>query len=174
MLHPGDFIVEGTTKIASFRGGSHIAGIDLQRTRWEIAVWAWGRGLESWVVDHHVIEGNPASDDEWDQVTTYLQRRYPQAWHGGSLGLSAISIDSSDQTQAVYNWVRAAQTRLPMLRAVKGSSEEHKPVLGPSSSQEINWRGQKWPNGVKLWVIGTDTAKDLLHGQLAIEEPGPG
>ena len=150
------------------------AGIDVQRDRWEIAVWAWGRGLESWVVEHHVIEGNPASESDWEQVTTYLQRRYTQAWHGGSLGISAISIDSSDQTQAVYNWVRLNQTRLPALRPVKGSSEEHKPVLGPSSSQEVNWRGQKWPNGVKLWIIGVDTAKDLLLGQLALEQPGPG
>ena len=150
------------------------AGIDLQRNRWEIAVWAWGRGLESWVVDHHVIEGNPASEEEWERVTTYLQRRYQQAWHGGSLGLSAITIDSSDQTQSVYNWVRTAQHQLPMLRAIKGSSEEHKPILGPSSSQDVNWRGQKWPNGVKLWTIGVDTAKDLLLGQLAIGQPGPG
>ena len=150
------------------------AGIDLQRNRWEIAVWAWGRGLESWVVDHHVIEGNPASEEDWEQVTAYLQRRYTQAWHGGSLGISAISIDSSDQTQAVYNWVRLVQHRLPRVRAVKGSSEDYKPVLGPSSSQEINWRGQKWPHGVKLWMVGVDTAKDLLLGQLSLMEPGPG
>lgn len=146
-------------------------GIDVQRNRWHLNVYAWGRGLESWVVDRHVIDGNPANDEDWDQLTAYLQRRYPQAWHGGSMGLSAISIDSSDQTQAVYNWVRKVQHLLPCLRAVKGSSEDHKPVLGPSSSQEVNWRGQKWPNGVKLWTVGVDTAKDLLLGQLAIEPP---
>jgi phage terminase large subunit GpA-like protein len=149
-------------------------GIDVQRNRWELAVWAWGRGLESWVIDHHIIEGNPASDEDWDQVTTYLQRRYTQVWHGGSMGISAITIDSSDQTQAVYNWVRRTTHALPCLRAIKGSSEDHKPILGPSSSQEVNWRGQKWPNGVKLWVIGVDTAKDLLLGQLALVAPGPG
>jgi len=150
------------------------AGIDVQRNRWELAVWAWGRGLESWVVDHIIIEGNPSSPEDWDIVTTHLQRRYPQAWHGGSLGLSAITIDSSDQTHAVYDWVRRHKHALPCLRAIKGSSEDHKPVLGPSSSQEVNWRGQKWPNGVKLWTVGVDTAKDLLLGQLAIVTPGPG
>ena len=150
------------------------SGIDVQRDRWEIAVWAWGRGMESWTVDHHVIEGNPANEDDWEPVAQYLQRRYVQAWHGGSLGISATSIDSSDQTQAVYNWVRKHQHALPNLRAVKGSSEENRPVLGPSSSQEVNWRGQKWPRGVKLWSVGTDTAKDLLLGQLSIDKPGPG
>ncbi len=157
------------------RGGLVLtAGIDVQRNRWEIAVWAWGRGLESWTVDHHVIEGNPASDEDWELVTTYLQRRYVQDWHGGSMGLSAITIDSSDQTQAVYNWVRKTQHLLPCLRAIKGASEEHKPILGSASSQEVNWRGQKWPNGIKLWSIGVDTAKDLLLGQLGISKPGPG
>lgn len=150
------------------------ASVDVQRTWWDISVWAWSRGLESWVVDHHLIEGNPASEDDWKQVTTYLQRRYPQAWHGGSMGLSAISIDSSDQTHAVYNWVRTAQYVLPQLRAIKGSSEDHKPIVMPATLQDINWRGQKWPNGIKLWQIGTDTAKDLLLGQLAIQQPGPG
>lgn len=150
------------------------AGVDVQRDRWEIAVWAWARGMESWTVDHHIIEGNPANEGDWAPVTAYLQRRYPQAWHGGSIGLSAVSIDSSDQTQAVYNWVRANQHHIPNLKAIKGRGEEGIPVLGPASSQEVRWNGQKWPNGIKLWNVGTDTAKDLLLGQLGIENPGPG
>lgn len=150
------------------------AGVDVQRDRWEIGVWSWGRGLESWTVDHAVIEGNPSSEEDWKRVTEYLQRRYPQAWHGGSMGLSAISIDSSDQTQDVYNWVRKQQHALPLLRAVKGSSEENKPILMPASSVEVNYKGVKIANGLKLWQVGTDTAKDLLLGQLAIEQPGPG
>ena len=150
------------------------AGVDVQRDRWEISVWAWGRGMESWLVDHHIIYGNPASEADWEPVTAYLQRRYTQAWHGGSLGLSAISIDSSDQTQAVYNWVRTAQVSLPNLRAIKGDNNDNRNILGPSSLQEVNHRGRKIARGIKLWLVGVDAAKDLLLGQLAIQEPGPG
>ena len=150
------------------------AGVDVQRDRWEIGVWAWGRGLESWAVDHHIIYGNPASEADWEPVTAYLQRRYTQAWHGGSLGLSAISIDSGDQTQAVYNWVRAAQAVLPNLRAIKGDNNDSRNIVGPSSLQEVNHRGRKIARGVKLWLVGVDAAKDLLLGQLAIKESGPG
>lgn len=151
------------------------AGIDVQRNRWEIGVWAWGKGLESWTVDHHVIEGNPANESDWEQVTEYLQRRYPQAHAGGgAIGLSAISIDSSDQTQAVYNWVRTAQVRLPGLRAIKGDNSDNRPIFGASSLQEVNWRGRKWPRGIKLWLVGVDSAKDYLLGQLAIDVAGPG
>lgn len=151
------------------------AGVDVQGNRWEITVWGWGRGLESWVIEHKIIYGNPANEDDWQPVTEYLHRRYPQAVvPSGSLGLSAISIDSSDQTQAVYNWVRTHQHHLPQLRAIKGLSEDHKPILCQATSQEVSWRGKTWPNGVKLWGIGVDTAKDLLLGQLAIERHGPG
>lgn len=150
------------------------AGVDVQRDRWEITVYAWGRGFESWVVDVEVIEGNPAVDEEWEPVTQYLQRRYLQAWHGGTLGISATSIDSSDQTQAVYNWVSRNQHRLPELRAVKGDGNDGVHILGPSSLKEVNWRGRKIERGVKLWRVGVHAAKDLLLGQLSIENPGPG
>lgn len=150
------------------------AGVDVQRDRWEYTVWGWGRGLESWRIDQVTIEGNPANEEDWDRLTEHLKRRYTQDWHGGSIGLSAITIDSSDQTQAVYNWVRKNQHALPLLRAVKGSSEEHKPILMPGTPVEINWRGVKIPGGIKVYGVGVDTAKDMLLGQLSIENPGPG
>jgi phage terminase large subunit GpA-like protein len=155
-------------------GGVHLtAGIDLQGNRWEIGIWAWGRGLESWPVDHCIIEGNPARDEDWAPVELYLQRRFKQAWHGGTLGISSISVDSGHHTHAVYNWARKMLGRMKV-HVIKGSSEEGKPIKGTASSQEIKWDGKRWPNGVKVWLIGTDTAKDLLHGQLQIAVPGPG
>lgn len=33
--------------------------VDVQRNRWEVTVYAWGRGMESWVVDVVVIETTP-------------------------------------------------------------------------------------------------------------------
>ncbi|MNV42656.1 Phage terminase large subunit [compost metagenome] len=70
--------------------------------------------------------------------------------------------------------MRKVQHQLPKLRAVKGRGEENIPVLGPSSAQEVKWNGKRWPNGIKLWNVGVDTAKDLLLGQLSITEGGPG
>ena len=39
------------------RGLFLTAGADVQKDRIEVDVWAWGRGLESWLVDHIVIAG---------------------------------------------------------------------------------------------------------------------
>ncbi len=149
-----------------------MAGVDVQHTWWDISVWAFGRGLESWVVDHHIIEGNPANDADWGPVHEYLQSRYPHSWNGVSMGITAVSIDSSDQTQAVYNWVSKSQSSIPNLRAIKGMPGI--PIVGAASMQEVNYRGRKIARGIKLWGIGVDSAKDLLLGQLAIKEPGPG
>jgi phage terminase large subunit GpA-like protein len=68
--------------------------------------------------------------------------------------------------------VRNNQGRIPNLRAIKG--DDNKPIVGPSSLQEVNHRGVKVQRGIKLYLVGVDQAKDLLLGQLAIAEPGPG
>ena len=44
------------------------AGADVQKDRIEVDVWAWGRGLESWLVDHIVIEGGPEHAETWDEL----------------------------------------------------------------------------------------------------------
>jgi terminase, large subunit len=148
-------------------------GFDLQGNRGELAVWGWGRGMESWTVDHQVIEGNPLSDEFWADVEAYIARRYVQAWHGGHLGIEAISMDANYQTQAVLNFVRRMQLRMKVY-AVRGDGDPKKPIKGTGSSQDVTWRGQKWPNGTKLWTVGVKQAKDLLHGQLGVSAPGPG
>lgn len=149
------------------------AGIDVQNDRWEINVWGWGRGMESWIVDDHVIEGNPANERDWAQVEQYLRRRYRQAWHGGTLGIDAVSVDSGHHSQAVYHFVADMQHKM-RIHAIKGSSEEAKPIRGTATAIDLSKSGRRLARGVKLWVMGVDTAKDLLHGQLAIEQPGPG
>ena len=149
------------------------AGVDVQRNRWEISVWAWGPGLESWIVDHMVIEGNPSIPDEWDRVTEALRRIYPHEL-GGSMGIGAVAVDSSDQTQDVYSWAYRAQSVIRNLRVIKGASQQAKPIVGASTPIEVTYRGRKVLNGLHKWEVGVHAAKDLLLGQLGIANPGPG
>ena len=53
------------------------AGADGQKDRIEVDVWAWGRGLESWLVDHVVIEGGPEHQASWDALAALLGRLWP-------------------------------------------------------------------------------------------------
>jgi len=149
------------------------AGVDVQQNRWEITIWGWGVGMESWVIDTVVIPGNPAVEEEWDAVTEYLQQVYPHEL-GGYVGLSGVSVDCGYLTQAVYNWAHRSQGKVPGLRVAKGSAQAEKPIVNPAVSVDINVRGRKIPSGIKRWEVGVHAAKDMLLGQLGVPEPGPG
>jgi phage terminase large subunit GpA-like protein len=53
-------------------------------------------------------------------------------------------------------------------------SQAGKALLGKPTPQDVTWRGQKQKGGVKLWPIGTDTAKAEIYGRLRTAQPGPG
>lgn len=152
-------------------------GVDTQPDRLEARVWAFGRGEESWLVQRHIIYGDPNIDEgtegsPWTRLTEI--RRTPLQHEGGAqLLIEATGIDTGGHnTHAVYTYSRnhAAEHVL----AMKGESQEKKPVLGRASAKDVDWRGKLIPRGVKLWMIGTDTAKDLLYGRMRLTAAGPG
>jgi phage terminase large subunit GpA-like protein len=153
------------------------AGVDVQGDRLEVYVWAWGRGMERQLVDRAVFYGDPALPETepgspWAALTEY--RRTPILHASGRASpLLACMVDSGGHhTQAVYNYAREHQHA--HVRAVKGMSQSGKAVLGKPTDQDITWRGQRYKRGVKLWPIGTDTAKAEIYGRLRQSEPGPG
>jgi phage terminase large subunit GpA-like protein len=149
---------------------------DVQRNRLESLVMAWGPGLEGYVVDHVVHWGSPndAPDEEgscWAQLDKLRATPFAHA-SGQLLRISADAVDASDNTQDVYNYV-APRERHGSL-ATKGSSLRGRPIIASRpTTQDIDWRGQKVPDGVKLWQLGADTAKDYLFGRLRLVS-GPG
>jgi len=46
------------------------AGIDVQRDRLEMSVWAWGKDRQCWLVDHLVIPGSPFAWGTWETAAT--------------------------------------------------------------------------------------------------------
>lgn len=149
-----------------------VAGVDVQDDRFELVVWGIGRGEESWVIDYQVLQANPADERDWDKLDIFLQARYKT--HGDlSLPIEAVGIDTGGHfTHQVYNFVRVRENR--RIAAVKGDTAQGGPIKGKGSRVDVNFRGTVVKRGVKLWHVGTDTAKDLLHGRLRIEKPGPG
>ncbi len=152
-------------------------GVDTQGDRIEVYVWAWGRGLERQLVDRQVLYGDPnlgetESGSPWAALTEY--RRTPILHVSGKPApLLAGFIDSGGHAaQAVYTYARAHQHA--HVFAIKGGSVAGRAILGKPSDQDVNWQGQRVKRGVKLWIIGTDTAKGEIYGRLRIGEPGPG
>lgn len=150
-----------------------VCGIDVQDDRWEAVTWAIGRGEEMWCVDYSVIYGNPADEREWsEKLDAYLATRFQHAG-GRDLLIEAAAIDTGGHfTHQAYNYCRMRQHR--RIFAVKGDAQTSKQVKGKATIQDVNWRGTVLKRGVRLWYVGTDTAKDLIFGRLKVTQPGPG
>jgi phage terminase large subunit GpA-like protein len=152
-------------------------GVDTQPDRLEARVWAFGRGEESWLVARHVIYGDPNLEEgtqgsPWT-VLTEIRRTLLQHASGAQIPIEATFVDSGGHnTHAVYMYCRAHSHA--HVHAIKGSSIAGRPVLGKPSHVDVNWRGRTLKGGVKLWSIGTDTAKDLLYGRMRLERVGTG
>jgi phage terminase large subunit GpA-like protein len=149
-----------------------VASVDTQPDRFEMKVTAWGEGMEGWIVDYQVISGSPSEQATQDKLDQLLLGRYRHAG-GRMLPISATFVDSGGaNTQEIYNFCRTRQHR--HVFAIKGHSVANKPILGAKPSlQDVNWNGQILPQGVKLWMIGTDTAKDHLAARWKLAA-GPG
>jgi phage terminase large subunit GpA-like protein len=153
-----------------------VAGVDVQGNRFEIVVWAIGRGGERWVIDYCVIPANPADPAEWEQkLDPYLLSTFPHA-SGQVLHIEAAAVDMMGHfTHQGYNFARMRESRRHCkVFAGRGDPQPGKPIGGKATLQDVNFMGRTIRRGVKLWYIGTDTAKDLFFGQLQVTQPGPG
>jgi len=155
------------------KGGLILTGtVDTQPDRFELKVLAWGEGMEAWVVDYQVIAGSPSDQATQDKLDQALQEKYQHA-SGRMLSIAAAFIDSGGaNTHDVYNFTRTRQHR--HIYAIKGASTLNKPILSAKPSLvDVNWQGKTMPHGAKLWLIGTDTAKDYLAARYHLPS-GPG
>lgn len=150
-----------------------LAGIDTQPNRLECNVWGYGRGCEMWTIADRVFWGNPDEDAVWEDLEEFLFDTEFQHASGAKLKISGAAIDSrGHNTHAVYNW--AAKHKQRKVFAVAGRSGREKHIKDGTSKVDIDWRGRLRKNGLLLWWVGTNHAKDLLHGRLQISKPGPG
>lgn len=162
----GDLTTRYETFTADVPAGALVlvAGVDIQGDRIEIYVIGWGLDEESWAVDYKVIYGDPSQPQIWDELKDALTDEYV-AEVGPPMRIVAAGIDTGGHhTEEVYRFCRENEGR--RWWAVKGANTPGKPLVSKPTLQS------KPP--VKLYTIGTETAKDSIVAHLAIREQGPG
>jgi phage terminase large subunit GpA-like protein len=145
------------------------AGADVQKDRIEVDVWAWGRGLESWLVDHIVIPGGPDDPACWDKLTALLGRTWTHE-NGAIMTLAKLAIDTGYESAAVYAWAR--KQGIAQVAPVKGLEGFNRatPVSGPTFV-DATVNGRKLKRGARLWTVATATFKAETYRYLRIERP---
>jgi phage terminase large subunit GpA-like protein len=140
------------------------AAVDVQGDRLECVVKGWGEKEESWLIAYQQLFGDPGQEAVWNELDSFLLSTWEHP-SGQKVKITCTMIDSGGlRTDSVYRFVRARQGR--KIFALKGSSESGKEILGKFS---INNQYR-----VKLWLIGTDTAKDRIFARMRIPAAGPG
>lgn len=162
-------------------------GIDVQHDRVAVIIRAWGRGEESWCLYWGEIHAENSCVEKNDRVWDALdQLVFGPIEHesGGKIFASSVSIDSSDGTtsDAVYHWVRTRQKkhRAVLVMAIKGSSSQQDPeIFRPPTVKGVDHKNAKRQtkadkHGVKVYIVGTNKAKDWLASHMKLEGQGPG
>ena len=145
------------------------AGADVQKDRIEVDVWAWGRGLESWLVDHVVIEGGPDRHDAWSELTALLDRPWPHE-RGAHLRIARLAIDTGYEAPAVYSWSRAQGfAQVSPVKGVEGFNRSS-PVSGPTFVDATEG-GKRLRRGARLWTVAVSTFKAETYRFLRLERP---
>lgn len=147
------------------------AGADVQRDRIEVDVWGWGRNLESWLVDHIVLDGDVARPEVWQDLTELLGRTWPHA-SGAELQLARLAVDTGDgmHTDAIYSWVRRMGRGQVIAVKGRGGFDRSMPVDGPSYV-DVSEGGRKIKRGVQLWNVSGAVFKSETYRFLRLSRP---
>lgn len=135
-------------------------GIDTQDDRLEVSVFGWADGMECWTLEHEILWGDTQKMEVWNDLERYLldqlERPGPRFTAGG------IDV-GGHSTDAVYQFCRRMRGRFP-LYAMKGANREGMPIIGRP--------GKVNKYGVRLYMVGTDTAKERVHGMFRVDAAG--
>ncbi|MGI9499719.1 MAG: phage terminase large subunit family protein, partial [Geminicoccaceae bacterium] len=144
------------------------AGVDVQDDRLEVSIIGWGRDLESWLVDHLVIPGDPTGQQVWDDLDRKVRHWAFPGVEGRIYRVARMAVDSGDNTSSVYAyWRRAADQRV---LAIKGF-DRLAVTIGMPNWVEVDVGGKKFKRGVQLWPVGSSFAKTELYSWLRRSKP---
>jgi phage terminase large subunit GpA-like protein len=145
------------------------AGVDVQKDRIEVDVWAWGRDRTSWLVDHIVIAGGPGDPQCWDKLTALLGRTWACA-NGAVMVIAKLAIDTGYEAPAVYAWAR--KQGFDQVAPIKGLEGFNRatPVSGPTFV-DATIGGKRLRRGARLWSVATATFKTETYRFLRLERP---
>lgn len=138
------------------------AGADVQKDRIEVSVWAFGRGKESWLVEHRVLMGDTARDEVWKSLASVLRETWTHET-GCQLGLGRLALDTGFATQEAYAFVRGV--RDPRLMAVKGVARGAA-LVGTPTAVDATSGGKKLRRGIKVFSVAGGIAKLEFYNNL--------
>ncbi|MGH7343270.1 MAG: phage terminase large subunit family protein [Candidatus Rokuibacteriota bacterium] len=137
-------------------------GADVQKDRIEVSVWAFGRGKESWLVEHRVLMGDTAREAVWKRLAEMVAETWTHE-SGAQLPPARFALDTGFATQEAYAFVRRVKDARVM--AVKGVTRGAA-LIGIPTAVDVTVGGKKLRRGVKVFAVASGIAKLELYNNL--------
>ncbi|EFN7860351.1 phage terminase large subunit family protein, partial [Escherichia coli] len=102
------------------------AGIDSQLDRYEMRVWGWGPGEESWLIDRQIIMGRHDDEQTLLRVDEAINKTYTRR-NGAEMSVSRICWDTGGIDPTIV-YERSKKHGLFRVIPIKGASVYGKPV----------------------------------------------
>ena len=138
------------------------AGADVQKDRIEVSVWAFGRGKESWLIEHRVLMGDTARNEVWQSLAAVMRETWTHET-GCQMPLSRLALDTGFATQEAYAFVRSV--RDARLMAVKGVARGAA-LVGTPTAVDATTGGKKLRRGIKVFSVAGGIAKLEFYNNL--------
>jgi phage terminase large subunit GpA-like protein len=148
------------------------SGVDVQKDRIEASIWAFGRGKESWLVEHRVLMGDTARNEVWNELAKLLAETWTHK-SGAQLPLVRLALDTGFATQEAYAFVRSLRDSRVM--AIKGVARGAA-LVGTPTAIDATTGGKKLRRGIKVFSVAGGIAKlefyNNLRKNIDIDEDG--
>lgn len=166
-LDVNEFLNRHEDYIADVPSGAFIltAGVDTQDDRLECEVVGWGKYGESWSIGKFILEGDPKYQRVWEKLDKILQSPFKHE-SGMDMKIMGMGVDSGGhRTEFVYAYCKSRIEQ--NVFCLKGDNAVETPILKISSSKASK-------GAFRLYMIGVNSAKDVVYGHLTTKEVGPG
>lgn len=145
------------------------AGCDIQGDRIEVSVWGWGPGMESWLIEHIVLEGDPYQAQVWDDLEAVLVRHWRHA-AGGDVRIAKAAVDQGYATSQVQTFCRRHGTSWTMpVRGVDGWKAAE--ITQPKAIDLSTKTGKSRRRGARQRDVGTWPIKRDTYRWLKLPQP---
>lgn len=166
-LDVNEFLNRHEDYVADVPSGAYIltAGVDTQDDRLECEVVGWGKYGESWSIGKFILEGDPKFQRVWDKLDKILQSSFKHE-SGIDMKIMGMGIDSGGhRTEYVYTYCKSRIEQ--NVFCLKGDNVVETPILKINSSKANK-------GAFRLYMVGVNSAKDVIYGHLTTKEIGAG
>jgi phage terminase large subunit GpA-like protein len=139
-----------------------VGGADIQKDRIEVSIWAFGRGLEAWLIEHRILMGETTREDVWQRFRQMMAESWTHA-SGAQMPLERIGIDTGFATQETYAFIRSLKD--PRVMGMKGQGHGAA-LIGTPTKLDVSRQGKRLRRGIQVYPVAVGIAKLEFYNHL--------